>query len=227
MGWLSNWLKELIMIILLATFIDLLLPSQVMQRYVRTVIGLFLLMILLSPVFEIFQKNWNADKLLQAAEGLQIDLGQTEPEVQSLSTIMQESDKLENSQQQQAKDLVEIQLAASIKEGLQTKAELPVQSVSVVTTIDAKGKPAIANVRVTLLQQSKKQDTPAVSHTIEPIKPVMIRIEPESQTIAQNKTIQNGNSAKSRPEETLSLNQVKQYLLQEWLIKPEQIQVTF
>ena len=41
MDWLAGWLKTVIMVIMLATFVDLLLPSNTMQRYVKTVLSLF------------------------------------------------------------------------------------------------------------------------------------------------------------------------------------------
>lgn len=50
MGWLSDWLKSIIMVILLATFVDILLPNQTMQRYVKTVISL----LFCSPCFNRF-----------------------------------------------------------------------------------------------------------------------------------------------------------------------------
>ncbi len=50
MGWLSNWLQELIMIVLLATFVDMLLPNRSMERYVKLVLSLLILLTLLSPI---------------------------------------------------------------------------------------------------------------------------------------------------------------------------------
>lgn len=41
MDWLAGWLKTVIMVIMLATFVDLLLPSNTMQRYVKTVLSLY------------------------------------------------------------------------------------------------------------------------------------------------------------------------------------------
>lgn len=49
MGWLSNWLQELIMIVLLATFVEMLLPNRSMERYVKLVLSLLILLTLLSP----------------------------------------------------------------------------------------------------------------------------------------------------------------------------------
>ncbi|MEK3721657.1 stage III sporulation protein AF [Paenibacillus sp. FSL H8-0034] len=70
MGWLSDWLKSIIMVILLATFVDILLPNQTMQRYVKTVISLFILLTLLQPLFSLFQKSTSVDLMLSQAQSL-------------------------------------------------------------------------------------------------------------------------------------------------------------
>lgn len=70
MGWLSDWLKSIIMVILLATFVDILLPNQTMQRYVKTVISLFILLTLLQPLFSLFQKSASVDLMLSHAQSL-------------------------------------------------------------------------------------------------------------------------------------------------------------
>jgi stage III sporulation protein AF len=70
MIWLSDWLKSIIIVILLATFVDILLPSQTMQRYVKTVISLFILLTLLQPVFSLFQKQGSVDQMMASAESL-------------------------------------------------------------------------------------------------------------------------------------------------------------
>ncbi|MDF2964171.1 MAG: hypothetical protein K0S39_5906, partial [Paenibacillus sp.] len=70
MDWLGSWLKSIILVILLATFVDILLPNQTMQRYVKTVMSLFILLTLLQPLFSLFQKNTTIDSLLAEANSL-------------------------------------------------------------------------------------------------------------------------------------------------------------
>ncbi|MFL0375379.1 stage III sporulation protein AF [Paenibacillus amylolyticus] len=57
MGWLSNWLQELIMIVLLATFVDMLLPNRSMERYVKLVLSLLILLTLLSPITKLLKSD--------------------------------------------------------------------------------------------------------------------------------------------------------------------------
>lgn len=63
---LGIWLKQLIMVVLLAVFADLLLPTKAMQKYVRVVMGLAIIAVILQPLTPLFQANW-ADKLADYA----------------------------------------------------------------------------------------------------------------------------------------------------------------
>ena len=54
-AWLSDWLRDIIAVILLAGLVELLLPSKAMQRYARLVVGLFILLTILSPILSLIQ----------------------------------------------------------------------------------------------------------------------------------------------------------------------------
>ncbi|WP_019909662.1 stage III sporulation protein AF [Paenibacillus sp. HW567] len=50
MTWLGGWLRELILVVLMAAFVEMLLPSKSMERYARLVLSLLVLMTILSPI---------------------------------------------------------------------------------------------------------------------------------------------------------------------------------
>lgn len=52
---LINWIMQIIVFILLAVIVELFVPSSKIAKYVRLVIGLIFLLILLKPVFYLFQ----------------------------------------------------------------------------------------------------------------------------------------------------------------------------
>lgn len=53
MDFISGWLKGIVLIILFASFMDLLLPSSAMQKYVKLVIGLIIIVAMLTPLLMI------------------------------------------------------------------------------------------------------------------------------------------------------------------------------
>lgn len=59
---LGEWLKQIILIVILAVLTDLLLPTKAMQKYVRTVMGLVVIAAILQPIIPLFQRDW-ADHL--------------------------------------------------------------------------------------------------------------------------------------------------------------------
>lgn len=59
MAFLTGWVTNIILFILLAIVIDLLLPSSSMQKYAKVVIGLLLITVILTPVFKFFSKDVN------------------------------------------------------------------------------------------------------------------------------------------------------------------------
>ncbi|WP_053367085.1 stage III sporulation protein AF [Bacillus sp. FJAT-27245] len=75
MGFLIEWVTNIIVFILLATVIDMLLPNSSMQRYTKMVTGLLLIAILLGPVLKVVSGDFEDAMLslpaLQATAGME------------------------------------------------------------------------------------------------------------------------------------------------------------
>jgi stage III sporulation protein AF len=237
MVWLNGWIKELILIILIASFTDLLLPSHALQRYVRTVIGLFLLLVLLSPLYELFHHRWTPEKWMQAALG---ESTANETQMQPLSDIVKQSNELKAANQKQAKKLLESQLAVSMKEGIESQNHVTVESLQVSTRLDDNGKPIIDQVSVVLAGETRETDKASVSpvssdkpfiDAMKPVSPVIIDLKSESdkssrQAEATNE-LKSTNTLKSiKDQSPIQLHeQVKQYIAKEWQLKTSQVLV--
>lgn len=90
MAWLGGWLREIVIIVLLAAFVDLLLPSRSMERYVRLVLSLLILLTLLSPVVSLLKGDAAAE--LSAAMGLG---GPEKAADEELAKIMAEGQRID------------------------------------------------------------------------------------------------------------------------------------
>ncbi|RDU35165.1 stage III sporulation protein AF [Neobacillus piezotolerans] len=75
MGFLIEWVTNIIIFILLATVIDMLLPNSSMQKYTKMVTGLLLIAVLLGPVLKIISGDFENAILslpaLQEAGGME------------------------------------------------------------------------------------------------------------------------------------------------------------
>lgn len=67
MEFLTSWITNIILFILLAVIVELLLPQTGLQKYVKMVLGLLLIIIFLTPVFKLFSVD--IDNLLNRATG--------------------------------------------------------------------------------------------------------------------------------------------------------------
>jgi stage III sporulation protein AF len=56
---LRGIIRNIVIIIVLATFLEMLLPSSTMKKYVKLVIGLFIIVTILAPVLSLINQNYS------------------------------------------------------------------------------------------------------------------------------------------------------------------------
>jgi stage III sporulation protein AF len=235
MDFLGGWLKTVITVILLATFVDLLLPSNKMQRYVKTVISLFILLTLLSPIIELFHRSWNPDSLFAMVEEQETRMAAAEGgkgQMPSLEAIRQKADQMKAANERQAQQLTETQLAGQIKQSIEEKAALPVWKVEVKTAMDKQKKPYIEQVRV-VLGHKEERKTPAPVHSgdstpagmapVKPVEPVRIDIGKPDPNRAFPASGRNGEP----PEFGQDKERIAELLKQDWQVPSERIDVRY
>lgn len=54
---ITLWIKEIILVVLFSSFLELLLPNSSMQRFVRVIVGLFILLAILNPFIGFMEKQ--------------------------------------------------------------------------------------------------------------------------------------------------------------------------
>ncbi|MFC3745702.1 stage III sporulation protein AF [Paenibacillus sp. GCM10012306] len=140
MTWLSDWLREIILVVLLAAFVELLLPSKSMERYARLVLSLLILLTLLNPVVSLLKGD--AAKELSMAIGQQEKTGglfsSTGKGEDSLEKILADGQKLAQGRQEQSLKLAAEEVAGQMRE--QIISETSVRGVRVTVSL-AMGKP--------------------------------------------------------------------------------------
>lgn len=57
MALLTDWVRNIVLVVLFASFLELLLPSSGMQRFVRVIMGLMILLTILNPVLDLLQNR--------------------------------------------------------------------------------------------------------------------------------------------------------------------------
>ncbi len=58
MGEITDWVKGIVLVIIFATFLEFLLPASNMQKFIRVIMGLFIMLSILNPIINVLQKQW-------------------------------------------------------------------------------------------------------------------------------------------------------------------------
>lgn len=76
---IKQWIYQIIVFLILATIIDLIIPSTRMQKYVRLAVGMTLMLLFLKPVFHLFDTDveklveQGTDQIFAEEKGIRIE----------------------------------------------------------------------------------------------------------------------------------------------------------
>ncbi|MFZ3170681.1 MAG: stage III sporulation protein AF [Carboxydocellales bacterium] len=101
---LSNLVRSLAIIIILAGLLEMFLPSKNLKPSVQVIIGLFILVTILNPLLGLLNKEWNDD--LQAWTGGEMGV--------SLEQILAKGEQIRKGNQAQAVEQYRQKLAAQV-----------------------------------------------------------------------------------------------------------------
>jgi stage III sporulation protein AF len=194
---LGGWLKQIILVVLLATFIDLLLPNRTMQRYVRLVVSLFILMTILAPVLQLLGSNANLRMLAATVDGWSIS-GTQSPSALSagaasssrsmpaLGEVLSAGEAMKRERETESLTLLAARLEPMIVDHVKTQHE--VSQVTAVTklALDADGMPVIEHIRIRIGLDAAAASTSSSGESagaegmrpIEPVTVAPVEIEP-------------------------------------------------
>jgi stage III sporulation protein AF len=157
---LSQWLKEIIFIILFAVFIELLLPNRSMERYVKFVISLLILLTLLSPIMKLFTDQTEKKIETVLSGGFDQEGGNVQAETQK---ILAEGTKLQKKREQEVMAWTGEEIARQMKEQLKNVTGEPINRVAVGLTSSAnKKETTITSIEVVMGGNLQTQSEPIV-----------------------------------------------------------------
>lgn len=180
-AWLSDWLRDIIAVILLAVFVELLLPNKAMQRYARLVVGLFILLTILSPILKLMQSDIGA-KLDEGMEKWSESAMTREVKMAGLNQITRDAEVISEKRNLDASKLAERTLEESIRNELIEKEVAPVAEVDVMlkwVAISGKQTPYISQITVTLKANDQKKGISKEDTAVEAVQPVVVEVEIE------------------------------------------------
>jgi stage III sporulation protein AF len=218
-SFLSEWLKEIILLILLATFIDLLLPNSSMQRYVKLVIGLFVLMTILNPIFTFLHSDWKQIERFSLSSLIDAKA----KEMKSLTSVEADAMVIRREQEESIRKAAQSEIEAQIRQQVERDFPYTVDSVKAQLKYE-NDEWMVSSIEVQLL---KETSTGANAFPRKPIGPVQ-RIQPVVVHIGN----ENGSNAlpiwktEDAPEGEMN-DDLRQALSKTWDVPTKQINIIF
>lgn len=139
MEWLGGWLKEIVFVVLLAGFIDLLLPNRSFERYVRLVVSLLILLTLMSPIVKLLGGD-PAQKLHMALLRTTESLDPSKQNGSDTSQILQQGLALRKKQEAELLQRAGVEVGREMKQQIESKTGAQVQRVEVTLAVDNSSK---------------------------------------------------------------------------------------
>ncbi|MFJ7725411.1 stage III sporulation protein AF [Neobacillus sp. NPDC097160] len=199
MDFLKEWVTNIILFILLATVIDMLLPNSSMQKYSKMVTGLLLIAIILTPIFKLISKDF------EAALG-SIPTYQAPGEKNMKNVIDLKKKEIQASQHAYILEELAVQLKKGVKEELMEQYGLEIEKIDLAINEESdQAFPENLQKVMVLL----KQPDPGVK-TVEAIKQIEINTEKPL-------------PSKGSTEET---EKIASFLSQKWSVTEETVEVS-
>ncbi|WHX32857.1 stage III sporulation protein AF [Brevibacillus agri] len=213
MTWLTLWLKKIILLVLLAAFLDLILPNTTLQRYVKMVMGLILLLTIISPVFSLFS-------LSQDDLALRLDRYQQELNKPASVEWKKMTDKLLGQQNEQMTAYVQAQVAAAVKAKIKADYGVEVADVAVVIEQKQQGEPTLSRMELVIGEADSAPDQNG-SQQVQPIKPIT-PIAPVEVTIGEAQEPKQEVEVAAREDNPL-MSRMASDLAAQWGLSKEQV----
>src|SRR5699024_2732758 len=200
---IMDWIKQIVMFILLASIIDLMIPHSKFSKYVRLVIGFIFILIFMNPLFKLFgtdltsQINQITDKIYESASDDKMK-----------KSVQLKKSEIQSQQEAYVLEKMDVQLKEKVQADLQKKL----------------------NVQINKLDFSFKKE---MEWTPENLKQIDVYLEKaDRRSSNEEKGIRNEidkveimNKENEEKQEKPNIEKVKQLLTKKWGIEKDELTI--
>ena len=192
---ITGWITNIIVLILLATVLELLLPNSNMQRYVKMVIGLMLMAVILSPILTIFTKDFDA--MLRT-----VTLTDSTQKANMENQIESKKSEIQASNAAYIEEQMAVQMKSQVEKELRDQFNLEITSVSLqLKNLD--GEKDIDQIAVTVNEAGAEK-------SVQEVDAVSVSIDIQEEEVEETDTLS---------------RKVAYFLADEWELYPKQVGV--
>ncbi|WP_242218838.1 stage III sporulation protein AF [Bacillus cereus group sp. BfR-BA-01380] len=177
MQFVVEWIRNIIMFLLLATMLHMLLPNSNLQKYVKFVVSLLLVVLILTPLFKLFQTDIQ-DVIANASQDKYMANGSIE------NKINEKKKEIQASQRAYILEQMAVQMKKQVGKELEEQYGMAVMSLQIKVPEDkkeVKSQQDVQSVVVTLQANEKSREG-----AIETIQKVEINSKEPRKTSEQN-----------------------------------------
>ncbi|EIT87332.1 stage III sporulation protein AF [Fictibacillus macauensis ZFHKF-1] len=125
MTFLSEWVSNIVLVILLGIFVEMLVPNNQFQKYIKMVIGLLLMLAILSPLLKL--AGVKGDQLLEAATGESVREGHMK------NSLEMRKKEIESQQAAYISKQMRVQMKNDVKEELKKAYGVSITDLQFIT----------------------------------------------------------------------------------------------
>jgi stage III sporulation protein AF len=161
MNFITEWVTNIILFILLATVVDMLLPNSTFQKYAKMVAGLLLITVILTPVFKLISSDFEA-VFSASAMG--------EPEQKNMNNSIElKKREIQASLDEYTLNKMAVQLKEDANEELIANYGMEINSIQL--SIDKEKEGGFpANLTEMVIHMKESQDSNNVVEAVSPIR---------------------------------------------------------
>lgn len=163
---LTSWLHQIVLIVLFAVVIDLIIPSSSMQKYIKLVMGLVIMVTLLKPVGVLFDRKFDISRIQWPDPIAQFA---------SMETIEQRAAEMQREQVKQAERQWSAQLEKMVKQQVESQFPLQVTQVQILFKNQKKQPAEPPEIQKLSLTVRASPDPASGNSGIQPVQPIEIR----------------------------------------------------
>lgn len=198
MDFITEWITNIILFVLIATVIDLLLPNTSMQKYTKMVAGLLLIAIILSPILKLLSND-----LESALSSIPTMKSNEEKNIENLIDLQKK--EIQASTHAYILEEMAVQLQADVEEELMEQHGVVITNIDFVVDENSQSE-FLENLQQVIVQLGKPSQE---SETVEVVKKIEIDT---SEPLPSNEQPKNSQS-------------IATLLSEKWDIENEKIQV--
>ncbi|MFC4078228.1 stage III sporulation protein AF [Salinithrix halophila] len=207
----AGWLKPIIILVLIATFMDLLLPNHAMERYVKLVMGLLIILAILSPIFQFLRQDMDLSSLTSGESTA------GKEKTASLETIRREGKAMKKEQDRLVGEEVNKQVARTVQQDVEKRFPVEVVRAQIKMKAEKGGGTTLNKISLMFRPQHLKRNQEDV-RSVDEVEPVTVELDPHKETASKGEK-------ETTPEEEGLKSRIRQYLSDTWKLSPKQIQV--